>query len=98
MEIELTIDGNRIDARELGTNRAPEGLGSGTFTLGGGGPGTLDAVQTAGQQSGRTYLGVYELSGETLRWCVTNRNRQRPRTMETGRGNYLMILRRQQPR
>jgi uncharacterized protein (TIGR03067 family) len=97
MEIELTIRGNRIDGRELGTNRAPEGgLGSGVFTMTGNGrSGTLDAEQTAGLETGRRYQGIYELEGETLKWCVTARNRQRPSVMATDRGNYLMILRRQ---
>lgn len=97
MEIELTIRGGQVDGRELGTNRAPQGgLGSGTFTMAGdGSSGTMDAVQTSGPESGRTYQGVYELDGNTLRWCVTARNRQRPTVMATDRGNYLMILRRQ---
>lgn len=97
MEVELTIRGGQIDGRELGTNRAPQGgLGSGTFTMAGDGTsGTLDAVQTSGPESGRNYMGVYEFDGDTLRWCVTGRNRQRPQTMATDRGNYLLILRRQ---
>ena len=97
MEIELIIRGGQIDGRELGTNRAPQGgLGSGTFTIAENGrTGTMDAVQTSGPENGRNYLGVYELDGNTLRWCVTGRNRQRPQEMATDRGNYLMILRRQ---
>ncbi|OYW22191.1 MAG: hypothetical protein B7Z55_04905 [Planctomycetales bacterium 12-60-4] len=97
MEVELTIRGNRIDGRELGTNRAPEGgLGSGVFTLAGDGKsGTLDAEQTSGPQTGRNYLGIYEIAGDTLRWCVTARNRERPASMATDRGTFLMILRRQ---
>lgn len=97
MEIELTIRGNRIDARELGTRRAPEGgLGSGVFTrTGNARSGTLDAEQTSGPETGRRYQGIYELEGETLKWCVTGRNRQRPAVLATDRGNYLMILRRQ---
>jgi uncharacterized protein (TIGR03067 family) len=97
MEIELTIRGNRIDGRELGTNRAPAGgLGSGVFTLTGNGrSGTMDAEQTSGPETGRRYQGIYEIDGETLRWCVTARNRQRPSVMATERGNFLMILRRQ---
>lgn len=97
LEIELTIRGNRIDGRELGTNRAPAGgLGSGVFTLTGNGrSGTMDAEQTAGLETGRRYQGIYEFDGETLRWCVTARNRQRPSVMATERGNYLLILRRQ---
>lgn len=96
MEIELTVEGNRMTARELGTRRAPEGMGAGTYTLEGqNGRGNLDAEGTSGPQDGRSYLGIYELDGETLRWCVTGRRRQRPEEMATDRGNYLMILRKQ---
>lgn len=98
MEVELTVQGNRITGRELGTRRAPEGLGAGTYELTAGESGrrsgTLDADGTAGPQDGRHYLGIYELDGDTLRWCVTAR-RQRPQAMATDRGNYLLILRRQ---
>ena len=57
--------------------------------------GTLDAAQTTGPQAGRTYRGVYEVTGNTLKWCVTGRNRTRPTTMATDKGNYLLILKRQ---
>ena len=94
MEIELTVEGNRIIGRELGTRRAPEGIGGGTFvSTGDGRSGNLDAEGTSGPQDGRSFLGIYEFDGEVLKWCVSNRGRQRPQTMATDRGNYLMILR-----
>ena len=96
MELELTIHGNKIDVQELSTKRAPGGLGSGTYTMTGNAKsGTLDAAQTTGPQAGRTYRGVYEVTGNTLKWCVTGRNRTRPTTMATDKGNYLLILKRQ---
>lgn len=95
MEIELTIEGDRITGREVGTRRAPEGIGGGTFTMTGTTSGNLDADGTSGPQDGRHFMGIYELQGDTLRWCVGNRGRQRPQTMATDRGNYLMILRKQ---
>ena len=96
MEVELTVEGNRITGREIGTQRAPGGLGGGTFTMtGNGNSGNLDADGDAGPQDGRQFMGIYELQGETLRWCVSNRGRQRPSTMATDRGNYLLILRKQ---
>lgn len=96
MEIELTITGNRIVGRELGTRRAPGGIGSGTFTIDGDGKsGNLDSEGTSGPQDGRTYLGIYELNGNTLRWCVSNRGRQRPEQLATDRGNYLLVLQRE---
>lgn len=95
MEVELVISADRIVARELNGNRARGGLGSGTYTLNADGPGTLDADQTEGPETGRHFRGVYELNGHTLRWCVTGRNRQRPTTMATDRGNYLLVLQKQ---
>ncbi len=97
MEIELTVEGNRITGREVGTTRrAPEGIGGGTFVMtGNGASGNLDAEGTSGPQDGRQFLGIYELQGDTLRWCVANRGRQRPQVMATDRGNYLLILRKQ---
>lgn len=99
MEVELTVEGNRITGRELGTQRASGGLGGGTFTMtGNGNSGNLDADGTEGPQDGRSFMGIYELQGDTLRWCVSNRGRQRPTAMATDRGNYLMILRKQPSR
>jgi uncharacterized protein (TIGR03067 family) len=94
MQIEVTVVGNRVTGREVGTNRAPPGgLGAGTWTMSGDGrSGNLDADCTEGPNQGRHYLGIYEIQGNTLRWCVSNRERQRPDTMATDRGNYLMIL------
>lgn len=96
MEMELTIAGNQMSARELGTQRAQQGLGSGTFVMNGDGrSGTLDATQTEGQNRGRVYLGIFQMDGDTFRWCVSNGNGQRPREMATGGGTFFMILRRQ---
>ena len=100
MEIELTVEGNRMTGRELGTKRGPaEGLGAGTFTMTGNGKtGNIDTDGTSGSQDGRHSMGIYELDGDTLKWCVTQRNRARPTTMATDRGNYLLILRKQTAR
>ena len=98
MQMELRIEGQRMVAREIGTSRAPGGLGDGTFVVGGTvDSGTLDAVATSGQHPGKEYPGIFELEGDTLRWCVNNHNRQvqRPAAFETGRGFYYMVLHRQ---
>ena len=101
MEIELTITADRITGRELGGRRpggqpgGMEALGSGNYNSTGQTTGNLDADGTSGPQDGRHFLGIYELNGDTLRWCVSNRGRQRPTALLTERGNYLMILRRQ---
>ncbi len=97
MEIELTITGTQVVGKELSTRRSPPGgLGSGSYTMTGNGKsGNLDSEQTTGQNAGRTYMGVYEVTGDTLKWCVTGRGRTRPATMATDKGNYLLILKRQ---
>lgn len=98
MQLELTIAGNRIVGREVGTNRAPGGLGSGTFVMQpapDGKSGTLDALQSEGQNAGKNYMGIYAIEGDTLRWCVSNNERRRPTELASmGATQYLMVLRR----
>lgn len=98
MEMELTVNGNHMSARELGANqRAREGLGEGTFIASvQGTTGNLDATQTVGQHAGREYRGIFEVNGDTLKWCVGGRGTTRPSEFATSRGNYYMILHRQQ--
>lgn len=102
-QIELTVTGNQIVGRELrgGPGGGPPGggpqggLGSGTFTMSGDGrSGNMDAVYTQGPQAGQTCLGIYQLNGDTLTWCVSNRNGQRPQAFTGGGGNWLMVLQR----
>jgi len=96
MQMELRIEGNRMTAREVGTSRAPEGLGSGTFTFTGNGTtGNLDATGASGPQQNKQFLGIYQLDGDTLRWCVGNQGRARPTEYATRSGNYLMVLHRE---
>ena len=42
----------------------------------------------------RTYQGIYELDGETLKWCVTPRKGERPGEFKTAKGSFLLILQR----
>ena len=42
----------------------------------------------------RTFLGIYELDGDTLKWCVDNRRKERPTEFRTANGAYLLILKR----
>lgn len=101
-QIELTVTGNQIVGRELrggpgggGGGGGPGSLGAGTFTMSGDGrSGNMDAVYTQGPQAGQTCLGIYQLNGDTLTWCVSNRNGQRPQAFTGGGGNWLMVLQR----
>lgn len=102
IELELTINGNEIVGREL--SRAPGApgggggggsLGSGTFQMTGDGKsGNIDAVYTGGPRQGEQCLGIFQMEGDLLRWCVNNRG-ARPQDFGTGGGNWLMLLRRQ---
>lgn len=97
MQIELRIDGRHIVGREVSGRRSGgDGLGEGDYVMtAAGSSGELDVSGTAGPTQGKEYPGIFELDGDTLKWCVNNRGRGRPRSLETGNGNYLMILRRQ---
>lgn len=93
--IEMVVDGNRIVARGSDQGGSPQSFGAGTFTMTGDGTmGNMDAVYTEGPQAGQTCLGIYQMQGDVLRWCVSNRNGQRPADFATGQGNWLMVLQR----
>uniref|UniRef100_A0A7C2P236 TIGR03067 domain-containing protein n=1 Tax=Schlesneria paludicola TaxID=360056 RepID=A0A7C2P236_9PLAN len=97
MQMELRIDGNRMTARELGTNRAGGALGGGTFVVNSA-TGNLDATGTDGPQQNKSFLGIFQVDGDTLRWCVGNQGRPRPTEFATRGGNYLMVLHREAAR
>ena len=42
----------------------------------------------------KTYLGIYELDGDTLKWCVDNRRMEHPTEFRSNGGNFMMILKR----
>jgi uncharacterized protein (TIGR03067 family) len=73
-------------------------MGEGNYRLGRDqGWGTLDAAGVgAGPTRGKTYLGIYQIDGDTLRWCTANPGRPRPTQLMTRRGDgwYLMVLQR----
>jgi uncharacterized protein (TIGR03067 family) len=45
----------------------------------------------------RTFLGIYELDRDTLKWCVDNRQKERPTEFRTAGGKFLLVLKRQKP-
>ena len=59
-------------------------------------PRTLDMVFTAGPEKGNTNFGIYELSGDIWRICISTRGPARPMTFKTlpGTGQALEVLRR----
>lgn len=95
MHIRLEIQGNRMTGTDL---REKKALGEGTFQIR---PDRreLDATgNVIGAGNNRTYLGIYTLEGDTLRWCVNNFNvKTRPTDLETKKAQFLMILKRTKP-
>lgn len=92
MHIRLEIDGTKMAGTDL---RAKKPLGEGTFKIDADGKG-LDATGTVmGAGKDRTYLGIYAVDGDTLRWCVSNfQVKTRPEVMESKKAQFLMVLKR----
>jgi uncharacterized protein (TIGR03067 family) len=93
-QLRLTISGNKITAVDLKNNG--KDMGSGTFVLD---PSkslkTMDATGIVlPARKDKTYLGIYELDGDTLKWCVDNRRGEHPTEFRSDGGNFLMILKR----
>jgi uncharacterized protein (TIGR03067 family) len=89
---EMVITNQTIRARD-----DQRDMGEGNYRVGRDqGWGTLDTAATGGPLRGKSYLGIYQLDGDTLRWCTANPGRPRPTQLMTRRGDgwYLMVLRR----
>lgn len=95
VKVRITIKDGKMTAVDL-ANKKEKDLGNGTFTLD---PSKklrqMDAtgIVLPGKRE-RTFQGIYELEGDTLKWCVDNRQKERPSEFRTGAGNYLIILKR----
>ncbi len=89
---EMVITAAQITSKD-GGNRS---MGTGNYRVGGtGAVRTIDANGTAGQPSGKAFQGIYQISGNTLKWCSGNdKARTRPTELKTnvGNGHFLMIL------
>lgn len=95
INIEMVIKGDTIVARRLGGKAVGDGdaLGEGTFTLKVDGKlKTMDAVRTSTPMKGAKYFGIYDVEGNTLKWCVRMRKEDRPTEFVTQKGQFLMIL------
>lgn len=91
--IELVITLTKIAGRNARTGRS---LGAGTYELDPA-KGTIDARGIENPVRGRTYLGVYSLEGNILKWCANSRSKNRPKDVvhQPDRDQWLMILERQ---
>lgn len=93
-QLRLTIAGGKMSAVDL--KNGNKDLGTGTVTVNPAGP--LRQLDAAGAvlpaRREKAYLGVYQLDGDTLRWCVGNKFDQRPEEFRSHNGNYLLVLKR----
>lgn len=96
VKLELTITETTIHGLEIktGGDNVDHGKGEFTFDLTQN-PQQLDASQTNERGRKRAYVGIYTLDGDTLKWCVSPQ-KTRPSTFETSKGQFLLILRREQ--
>ncbi len=92
--LRITITGDKMTAVDLNNNN--KDMGSGTFKLD-----LSNAVKVMDAtgivlpaKRDKTYLGIYELDGDTLKWCVDNRCMERPTEFRSFNGNFMMILKR----
>ncbi|MCC2670883.1 MAG: hypothetical protein K0Q72_3354, partial [Armatimonadetes bacterium] len=91
---EFVVTPDKITATRSGS-RFP--MGGGSYRLGNQqGMRTLDATGTEGGARGKSFMGIYTLEGDTLRWCVANPGRPRPTDIASraAQGQYLLILNR----
>ena len=93
VHLELTIKGNHIDAKRLDGQRLP--MTEGTYKITAGKPMQMDGTETNPRGRTRTFLGICELTGDTLKWCVATPRHERPTDFETKRPQFLVILKRQ---
>ncbi len=55
----------------------------------------MDATHAEGRRKGQTYLGIYLLEGDTLKWCVSTPGNERPTEFATKGSNFLLVMKRQ---
>jgi uncharacterized protein (TIGR03067 family) len=70
--IELVITPTTISGRNARTGKS---LGEGTYDLDPANK-TIDARGIENPVRGRTYIGLYSLDGNTLRWCANSRSKK----------------------
>ena len=91
--IELTITPTKVSGRNA---RNGKSLGVGTYEINPAAK-TIDARGIESPVTGRTYLGVYSLDGNVLKWCANSRSKNRPKDVvhRPDKDQWLMVLQRQ---
>jgi uncharacterized protein (TIGR03067 family) len=89
----------KITAEAIVATQDKDGdLGEGNFSFDlAAKPHTIDAKRTKAPGVGQMFLGIYELEGDTLKWCSATPKKDRPTEFKSKSGQYLMILKRKQP-
>ncbi len=89
---ELVITATDISAKDGGGRS----MGTGSYRIGASGAvKTMDNTGTGGPTAGKSFMGIYKIEGDTLRWCSGNdRARTRPSEFRTnpGQNHFLMVL------
>ena len=61
-------------------------------------PKTFDAKEVEGLGVGRIYKGVWEIEGDTLKWCFSTKDRPKGFEDKEEADFFLLVLRRQKPK
>ena len=91
--------GHKLDittTRIVGTKDEKHDLGEASFKLDlTKKPPWMDATRTKGREKGQTYLGIYSVQGEILRWCVSTPGNRRPSRFATKGSQFYLVLKRE---
>lgn len=60
-------------------------------------PKAIDWFDTFGEDAGKTFLAIYEISGDRLEFCAANEGMERPRGFEPKIGHTLRFFKRKKP-
>jgi uncharacterized protein (TIGR03067 family) len=56
---------------------------------------TVLRAKNAKKRAKKTYLGIYTLGGDTLKWCVSTPGNARPTEFATKGSQFMLVLKRQ---
>ncbi len=94
VKLELRITERAITGLEFKGGGVIE-HGTGEFVLDlSANPKVLDAWKATPGGRKQSYVGIYSLEADTLKWCVSPR-KTRPGEFRTGNGSFLLVLKRQ---
>ena len=89
-KVKLVVTGNKfrfLEGSEVGTSA------EGTFTLNATKkPKATDSTANSGPDKGKTFLGIYDIEGETHKVCFAPPGKDRPKKMESEKGSGLLLI------